>query len=118
PRAPVRPRHRTRPRLQRGRLVAGRFTPRPARHRRHDPWPVLHARLHAHDGPPRAPRRARGGGVMSAYRLRIRDDATGYGNFYVKYRGQFMGAHFDTRQDAEDTRRAMPNGAEFDVVEV
>lgn len=56
---------------------------------------------------------------MSAlYRLRVRDDATGYGNYYVQYRGEFMGRPFDTRLDAEDTVRAMPNGDCFEVVEV
>ena len=34
------------------------------------------------------------------YRLRIRDDATGYGNYYVKHRGEHMG-RFDTRQEVE-----------------
>lgn len=52
-----------------------------------------------------------------SYRLRVRDDATGHGNFYVKHRGEHMG-WFGTRQEAEDVRRAMPNGAQFDVVEV
>ena len=51
------------------------------------------------------------------FRLRVRDDATGYGDFYVTRRGQLMG-WFGTRQDAEDVRRAMPNGDCFDVVEV
>ena len=55
---------------------------------------------------------------MTVYRLRVRDDAAGYGNYYIKYRGQFLGRPFDTSQEAEDVRRAMPNGAEFEVVEV
>ena len=54
---------------------------------------------------------------MTIYRLRVRDDATGYGNYYVKHRGICMG-WFDDRQTAEDVRRAMPNGDCFDVVEV
>lgn len=54
---------------------------------------------------------------MSTFRLRVRDDATGHGNYYADKRGQHMG-WFDTAQDAEDVRRAMPNGAEFEVVEV
>ena len=57
------------------------------------------------------------GGRVVTYRLRVRDDATGYGNYYADKRGQLMG-WFDTERDAEDTRRAMPNGAEFEVVEV
>lgn len=52
-----------------------------------------------------------------AFRLRVRDDATGYGNYYATHRGELMG-WFDTRQEAEDVRRAMPNGACFEVVEV
>ena len=54
---------------------------------------------------------------MTTFRLRVRDDATGYGNYYATRRGQLMG-WFDTRQEAEDVKRAMPNGDCFDVVEV
>ena len=55
---------------------------------------------------------------MSVYRLRVRDDATGYGDFYVPHRGELFGRPFDTRAEAEDVIRAMPNGACFEVVEV
>lgn len=55
---------------------------------------------------------------MTSYRLRVRDDATGYGNYYVKHRGEMFGGWFDDRQTAEDVKRAMPNGDCFDVVEV
>lgn len=51
------------------------------------------------------------------YRLRVRDDARGYGDYYVKYRGQRMGRSFDTREEAEEIRRAMPNGECFEVIE-
>lgn len=54
---------------------------------------------------------------MSAYRLRVRDDATGYGNYYASHRGERMG-WFEDRQTAEDVKRAMPNGDCFDVEEV
>jgi hypothetical protein len=60
-----------------------------------------------------------GGGIVSTtttlYRLRVRDDADGY---YRNQRGKRMGRPFDTRDEAEDVRRHMPNGAEFEVVEV
>lgn len=51
------------------------------------------------------------------FRLRVRDEATGYGNYYAKHRGEHLG-WFDDRQTAEDVKRAMPNGESFDVVEV
>jgi hypothetical protein len=46
--------------------------------------------------------------------LRVRDDAVG---FYRHARGRIMGA-FTTPDEAEEVRRAMMNGAEFEVVEV
>lgn len=47
------------------------------------------------------------------YRLKVRDDADGY---YRQYRGEVMGefASFDA---ANDIRRAMINGAEFEVIQ-
>jgi len=52
---------------------------------------------------------------MSGWGLRIRLDA---GGFYAKSRGvAVLSKPFPTREAAEEVRRAMPNGAEFEVVE-
>ena len=51
---------------------------------------------------------------MTAFRLRVRDNAEGY---YHGKDGKLMG-WFHARQEAEDVRRHMPNGAQFEVVEV
>lgn len=48
------------------------------------------------------------------YRLKVRDDAGGY---YRDHQGEWMGRPFDNHEDAEATRRAMPNGHEFEVRE-
>jgi hypothetical protein len=50
--------------------------------------------------------------------LRVRDDADG---FYARMRGRVLGKRwyiFTSRDEAEEVRRAMMNGAEFEVVEV
>jgi hypothetical protein len=50
--------------------------------------------------------------------LRVRDDADG---FYARARGQVVGRGwciFTTHDEAEEVRRAMMNGAEFEVVEL
>lgn len=53
---------------------------------------------------------------MRAFGLRVREDAAGH---YAHLRGEVLGATpFPSHEDAETVRRAMPNGAEFEVVEV
>ena len=47
--------------------------------------------------------------------LRVRDDAAG---FSAHAKGRVVAAGFVTREEAEEVRRAMPNGAEFEVVGV
>lgn len=50
----------------------------------------------------------------TGWALRVRDDAAGY---YAKARGRVMADPFGSQDEAEQVRRAMPNGAEFEVVE-
>jgi hypothetical protein len=51
---------------------------------------------------------------VSGWALRIRGDAEG---FYAHARGKVLEV-FTTRDAAEEIRRALANGAEFEVVEV
>ena len=49
---------------------------------------------------------------MTTFRLRVRDDATGYGNYYVSHRGELMAAQrwpyaFACRHEAAEH---LPNG--------
>jgi hypothetical protein len=47
--------------------------------------------------------------------LRVRSDAAG---FYRRAQGRIIGHPFATLDEAEQVRRAMPNGGEFEAVEV
>ena len=51
---------------------------------------------------------------MSTFGLWVRPDADG---FYRHVRGELIGEPFPSRDEAEEVRRAMPNGAEFEVME-
>ena len=51
----------------------------------------------------------------TAWRLRVRADSDHV--IYRHQRGEHMG-HFDSRDEAESVQRAMPNGREFEIVEV
>jgi hypothetical protein len=52
--------------------------------------------------------------VSRVFSLRVRADASGY---YGRCRGLVMPHQFLTVEEAEDVRRAMPNGNEFEVVD-
>lgn len=52
---------------------------------------------------------------VTLYQIRVRDDAGGY---YKDHRGERMGRPREDFEEAEEIRRACPNGHEFEVVEV
>lgn len=51
----------------------------------------------------------------TAWRLKVRADSDH--RIYRHRRGEHMG-HFDSRDEAESVIKAMPNGREFEIVEV
>lgn len=52
---------------------------------------------------------------MSVYQVAYRADADGY---VARYAGQRIGRTWDTHAEAEEIRRACPNGAQMEIVEV